>query len=199
MPPAQPPAPCAVTLPALKRTADPHRDPLQSSSGRPAVALCNQPAQSAPRHSQCRDAALVLMTCARAPHPSRPLLLRRTSGALRESFGNPRSSRACPRPAASPLRACPPPLACVAPHQPRTGPPACGCRRRDTAAARCARRARGVATHRCRAAPTASVARGRPSGRRALFASPSRHGAFSVREGVCARPCRVPAPADAFA
>ena len=35
----------------------------------------------------------------------------------------PRSSLACPRPAASPLRACPPPLAFVAPHQPRTGSP----------------------------------------------------------------------------
>ena len=53
---------------------------------------------------------------ARAPHPSRPLL-RPKCRARCASGLEPRSSFACPRPAASPLRACPPPRAYVAPRR----------------------------------------------------------------------------------
>jgi hypothetical protein len=66
-----------------------------------------------------------------------------------------------------------------------TGSPSGVCRRRNTAAALRARRARGDAAHRCRAAPTASVAHGRPSGRRGLIAN---HPARAV---CCDALCRL--------
>ncbi len=101
--------------------------------GRPAVCFSNPTAQRAPQTAFPRTLPQCQARCAKRYEP--------------------RSSFACPRPATSPLRACPPPLAYVAPRQPRTGTPSGVCRRRNTAAALRARRARGVAAHRANALP----------------------------------------------
>ena len=132
VPPIEPPAPCTVTLPAHQPHAS-HRRPLRALCRRPAVCFSNPAAQRAPQAAFPRTLPQCQARCANRYEP--------------------RSSLTCPRPATSPLRACPPPRAFVAPRQPRPGLPAGGCRRRNTAAALRARRARGVATHRAGALP----------------------------------------------
>ena len=89
VPPTKPPAPCTVTLPAHRPHAGtPAPTPIIMSVSRQTVS--RSPARSMrPR------------PCLRASCPAEK------SGAMRGGL-EPRSSFACPRPATSPLRACPP-------------------------------------------------------------------------------------------
>ena len=147
--------------PAHRRAARPctHTAPLESwqrlaASVNAAPQSPRQPAGRAPSQRARRMPALpALSHVLQKRHRSVVSATRLENQARCANRCEPRSSLACPRPATSPLRACPPPLAFVAPRQHRTGLPAGVCRRRNTAAALRARRARGVATHRAGALP----------------------------------------------
>jgi len=91
-------------------------------------------------------------TAQHAPQAVTPRILPECSARC-ASGEEPRSSFACPRPAVSPFRACPPPLAC--------SPPVKSNRMRSARPPLSATAAN--------AAPTARVACGCPSGQRALF------------------------------
>jgi hypothetical protein len=121
-----PPAPCAVTLPAHRPPAA-HRRPRRSACRRPANRCLEfQPAPCAAIHVSAHRAPKGLARCA--------------------SRHEPRSSFACPRLSASPIQPCPSPLAYVAPHrsiEPGGVPP--GAAAGATQRPRCARPRR----HRC--------------------------------------------------
>ena len=141
-----PPAPCTVTLPAHQRHAGtPPPAPLDMSASRQAVS--RMPARSMrPR------------PCLRASCPGR-------FGAMREQE-EPRSSFARPRPATSPLRACPPPRSYVPPG----------------IAGQVARFARPpLSATAANAAPTARVASGCPSGQRRGYVTRPAARAFCER------------------
>ena len=155
-----PPAPSAVTLPARQPpTGTPPPAPAQRASVPPGAVT-----NSSPQHA--------------------PRILPQKSGAMRVE-GEPRSSFACPRRATSPLAACPPPRAYVAPRR-RIGPGGVppGAAAGATQRPRCARPGR----HRCERSSHGARRVGLPFGPAPTLRPPSCRKGVLRAGRVCARP-----------